>query len=240
MSADSNELSSGQLSLVIETSGRIGSVALAVGEQLLEERHFEHGLMHAAGMVPMIEGLLSARGRSAGDVHRIFISSGPGSFTGLRIGITLAKTLALVTGAEIIPVPTLRILAENAAAVAHHLIVLLDAKRGQVYAARYQRDNAGWVEVEPAHLDTLSAMISRAPRPVYLLGEGLAYHQSSIPAQDDSIIQTAADNWQARASAVIRVGIPLARLGHHADPDTLEPLYIRPPEAEEKWASANL
>jgi len=227
------------LALALETSGRIGSVALARGGQILEERSFSHGLMHAAQVVPLIDRLLAGCGQRAVEIGQIFFSAGPGSFTGLRIGVTLAKTLAFVTGAKITPVPTLRVLAENAPAEARHLVVVLDAKRGQIYTARYQRDQTGWTEVETAHLDTLAGMIARAPRPVHLLGEGLPYHRKTLPGGEDSILQIPADRWRASASAVARLGQALADQGCFADADTLEPLYIRPPEAEEKWDNAH-
>lgn len=223
------------LSLAIETSGKTGSVALAREECILQEQTFSHGLMHAAQMVPLIDQLLTAHGRTVEQIGRIYISHGPGSFTGLRIGITLAKTLAFATGAAITPVPTLRVLAENAPPQARHLIVVLDAKRRQVFTARYQRTDDGWTQMQGAHLDSLEHILANSPRPIHVLGEGLPYHQSAIPDGDDSIIVTTPDLWQARASVVARLGWVLADQGHFADPDSLQPLYIRPPEAQEKW-----
>lgn len=223
------------LALAIETSGRIGSVALMDQERLLSEQSFSHGLMHAAQLVPLIDRMLMEAGRGVDAIETVYFSHGPGSFTGLRIGATLAKTLAFAKGVRIVTVPTLRILAENAPEQAKDLIVVLDAKRGQIFTARFQRDQTKWVEVEPAHLDTLADMLGRAPRPVYLLGEGIAYHEQFIPSDDHSIIRTAPQLWQARAAVVGRLGRSLALRGCYAEADALQPLYIRPPEAEEKW-----
>jgi tRNA threonylcarbamoyladenosine biosynthesis protein TsaB len=114
-----------------------------------------------------------------------------------------------------------------------HLIVVLDAKREQIFTARFERVAQTWREAEPAHLDSLAAMLSRAPRPVHLLGEGIPYHQPFIP-RDSGIILTPEDRWRARASSVARIGFDMAQRGEFADPYRLTPIYIRRPEAEEK------
>ena len=96
--------------LAIETSGRIGSVALADGTSILLEEQFPHGLKHAAEIVPMIDRLCRAQGWAPHDLEQLYVSAGPGSFTGLRIGITLAKTMALATGVKVVAVPSVRVL----------------------------------------------------------------------------------------------------------------------------------
>src|SRR5207253_5933848 len=144
--------------LAIETSGRIGSVALVEGAAIVAEEQFSHGLKHAAEMVPMIDRLCRERGWTATDFAQIYVSAGPGSFTGLRIGITLAKTLAFATGLRLVAVPSVRVLAENAPPDARHLIIVLDAKRDQVFTARFERIGHEWIQREDAHLDILSSM----------------------------------------------------------------------------------
>lgn len=225
--------------LAIETSGRIGSIALVEADQILIEEQFPHGLKHAAEIIPMIQRLCHARRWSPRDLDELYVSAGPGSFTGLRIGITLAKTLAFATGVKIVAVPTLRILAENAPPEANHLILALDAKRDQIFTARYERSSDEWAEREPAHLDTLSAMLDRAPRPVYLLGEGIPYHQKFLTVPHPPIIITDPMTWRARAAATAKIGIAMAQTGQFADPYQLTPIYIRRPEAEEKWEGKN-
>jgi tRNA threonylcarbamoyladenosine biosynthesis protein TsaB len=221
--------------LAIETSGRLGSVAIVEDGRVVAEDEFPHGLQHAAEIIPRIDRLCRERGWSPSDLREIYVSAGPGSFTGLRIGITLAKTLAFVTGARIVAVPTVSVLAQNAPHDARHLVIVLDAKREQIFTARLSRTEEGWREDEPAHLDKLTSMLARAPRPVHLLGEGIPYHQKFVPADDPSIIVTASESWRARAAAVAEQGARLAGGGHFTDPDLLSPIYIRKPEAQEKW-----
>jgi len=218
--------------LAIETSGRAGSLAIVEADQVLAEETFPHGLKHAAEMLPRLDALLRARGWTPRQIEEIYVSIGPGSFTGLRIGITLAKTLALAVGARVIAVPSSRVLAENAPAEARHLLIVLDARRGSVFTARYEKIADAWVEREPAHLDQLAEALSRAPRPVYLLGEGLSVH---VPPAEAGIIATPASLWIPIASTVARLGTNMARAGQFTTPDSLAPLYLRQSEAEEKW-----
>ena len=224
--------------LAIETSGQIGSVALIDEQNIVTERQFPHGLKHAAEVVPMLDRLCREQGWQPRDVEHLYVSTGPGSFTGLRIGITLVKTMALATGVKIVAVPTLGVLAENAPADAQHLIIVLDAKREQIFTARFERVKDDWFEREPARLDSLAAMLQRSPRPVYLLGEGLPYHQQFVPLEPDVMVTTA-EHWRARATAVAKLGIARTLAGEFADPFMLHPIYIRKPEAQEKYELAH-
>jgi tRNA threonylcarbamoyladenosine biosynthesis protein TsaB len=220
--------------IAIETSGRVGSIALWRDKGVLSEQTFPHGLKHAAEIIPIIDTLCRAQGWGPKDVQEVYLSAGPGSFTGLRIAVTLAKTMALATGVKLVAVPSVRVLAENAPAGAKHLLIVLDAKRDQIYTARFERVEGRWVEREGAHLDRLAEAIERAPRPVHLLGEGLPYHEKFVP-KEDGVIVCGEENWRARASVVAELGAAMAARGEYADPDRLTPIYIRPPEAQEKW-----
>ena len=223
-----------QRALAIETSGRTGSVALVDGQEIIEAE-FPHGLKHAAGIIPLIERLCQDRKLPPPDLRELYVSVGPGSFTGLRIGITLAKTLAFATGAKLVAVPTVRVLVENAPPGANDVVIVLDAKRDQIYTARFHRRGDRWVQQEPAHLDSLAAMLHRSGRPVYLLGEGMPFHEKFIPKDDPSIVITSPQAWAARASVVARIGREMADARIFVEPDRLLPVYIRPPEAEEKF-----
>jgi len=221
--------------LALETSGRTGSVAAVEDGVVVAEEQFPHGLQHAASLVPMIDRLCRARDWAPVDVEEIYVSAGPGSFTGLRVGITVAKTLALATGARIIAVPTAEVLARNAPAGWQNLIVVLDAKRDQIFTATFVNDGNGTPVVrEAARLDGLAAVIARTGRPVHLIGEGIPFHQKFIPPDDASVIVTPPESWRARAAAVAEVGHAMARRGEFVDPDRLTPVYVRRPEAEEK------
>jgi len=220
--------------LALETSGKIGSLALVEDGRVLAEEVFPAHFKHAAGIVSAIDRLTAAQGWSPRDLTEVYVSAGPGSFTGLRVGITVAKTLALALGVKIVAVPSTEVLAHNAPAGWMNCIILLDAKRGQIFTARYTNQNGHPIESEPAHLDTLAAILARSPRPMHLLGEGIPHHRASIPDSPEIII-TSEESWRARAGVVAQIGWRMARHGTYADPDRLTPTYIRRPEAEEKW-----
>jgi tRNA threonylcarbamoyladenosine biosynthesis protein TsaB len=225
--------------LAIETSGRTGSVALLANSNVAGEESFSHGLKHAAGLLPMIDRLIRDLGWKPSDIQQLYVSHGPGSFTGLRIGITLVKTLSMATGAKIVAVPTLKVLAMNAPPGAENVLVVLDAKRDQIFTARYEREGQNWIEVEPAHLDSLTAVLSRSPRPVHLIGEGIPFHEKFLPADRNGIVITPESSWVAHAATVAKLGMELADRGEFADIDRLTPLYVRKPEAEEKYDLAH-
>lgn len=234
--------------IAIETSGRVGSVAVVEHDDgrggalrlatCLEET-FPHGLRNAAQMLPIIDRMIRSVGWTPGDVRRVYLSAGPGSFTGLRIATTFAKSLGWACGAKLVAVPTVRVLVENAPAEAEHVVVVLDAKRGQVFTASFDRADTPdrpWVEREPARVDVLDEVLARAPRPVYLIGEGIPYHAAAVQGRPpDQVRVTPEACWRARASVLARLAAELAADGHFVDPFELSPSYVRLPEPEEKW-----
>ena len=145
------------LILAIETSGRLGSVALAQDGKLLAESRFSGPMRHSAEIFPAITDLLSRFSKKPDQIEQVYISVGPGSFTGLRIAVTLAKTLALANGVKIVTIDTLDVIAANVIDFAppsplpqlntknstlktdDRLAVILDAKRGQFFIAVYEQ-----------------------------------------------------------------------------------------------------
>jgi len=220
--------------LAIETSGSTGSLALVDGGVVVAEDQFPHGLRHAAEIVNRIDSLCRGVQWKPGDLAHLYVSIGPGSFTGLRIGVTLAKTLAFATGAKLVAVPSVQVLARNAPPGWQNAVIVLDAKRDQVFTARFVNRDGQPVEAEPAHLDSLAEMLARSPRPVHLIGEGIPFHERFIAQAGPGVMLTAPELWQARASAVAEIGARLASVGQFESPDRLAPLYVRRPEAEEK------
>jgi len=221
--------------LAIETSGRIGSVALAEDGRTLLEEAFPHGLQHAARIIPALDQLCKQLNWTSRDICEIYVSAGPGSFTGLRIGITLAKTLAMVNGASVVAVPSLRVLAENAPAEAKNVVLVIDAKRDQIFSACFSLSGEDWTTLHEAQLCTLEEMLAKSPRPVHLIGDGIEHHRQFIPESDGAVHVTAPTLWRARAGAVATLGWRMARRSQFTDFMSLTPTYIRRPEAEEKF-----
>ena len=222
--------------LAIETSGRVGSVVLGRAGALLGEAEFVASHNHGVELLPAVSRLCAAAGVSPADIGRVDVSCGPGSFTGLRVGVTFAKMLAFARGARLVRVPTLDVIAQNALMVDRppdRVAVVLDAKRQRVYACAYDLDQdryvarGGPVECDPTTwLEPLS--------PVVVLGEGTRYHKEAIGWVAGATILSEHYH-RPHARVVYRLGEALARAGGYTDGDAMLPVYVRLPEAEEKW-----
>lgn len=238
LSAERNE---SEYRLAIETSSRCGSVALGCGDCVLASRDLEADRAHAVELLPTINDLCCAHSVEPTRIGVIFVSIGPGSFTGLRIGVTSARMLALGSGARIVPVPTLEAIAQNALNTPRPLArvaVLVDARRGRAYAAAFTRqaEHTYAPASEPAEVDPAGFLVeqARVDPTCGVLGSGAlgfaeAVGRSGLFALPESLFAPKAD-------VVYRLGVRLATLGRFVDHRFLVPLYIRRPEAEEKWA----
>jgi tRNA threonylcarbamoyl adenosine modification protein YeaZ len=234
------------LIVALETSGRRGSVALANGPKLLGQTDFTAPMRHGAELLAAIDDLLHRFGTRASAVKHVYLSIGPGSFTGLRIAVTFAKTLHLANSAKLIAVRTSDVIAANTRAAerrgsdCRHIATILDAKRGQFFVAAYERRkapaadarNAGplgqYEKTLPDCLMTAEQFVERfrdSQPAVGLLGEGLVYYANSFRAAGIEIIDE--KYWWPQAANVHLLGWHQAQTGLFAAPDTLEPLYLR-------------
>ena len=137
MTGDKTEVN---YALALETSSDIGSAALGVSGKILDCVTLSGARRHAVEFLPAIADLCSRHDVTPQALRTLFVSRGPGSFTGLRIGVTVARMLGFATGARIVAVPTLDVIAQNAMDAPDppaRLAVLLDAKRRHVYAALF-------------------------------------------------------------------------------------------------------
>lgn len=218
--------------LAIETSGRGAGLALAAHQGLRGSAELATGVSTAAGLVPAIDHLLAAEGLTAADLRAVAVTVGPGSFTGLRVGVTTAKTLAYATGAALIGVDTLQVVAEQAPADAGFLWALLDAQRGQLYAAPFEREaSAGWVCVRPAAIVDVADLLAALPRGSMISGPGC----ESIAQRVAEVARLAPrSSWAPRAETVARIGLRRWQAGGLDDPWRLAPRYVRRAAAEEK------
>ena len=239
----------------IETSGRTGSVAVARGPDLLAEHRFKDQLNHAAELLPTMDRLCHLRNWRPCDIEHLYISAGPGSFTGIRIAVTAAKTLAFAQETKIVAVPSTDALVLNADAAdavnrqePQNIAVVLEAGRGQIFAAVFERsaDPSG----QPTNRSGLAGvrrfgtlidaarmnpteLLERTARPLYLMGEGLRYHPDELSG--DGLIWLDEGLWSGRAANVHRCGWLRAQAGQFADAETLTPIYLRRPEAIDRW-----
>jgi len=232
-----------ELALAVETSGRTGSVAVGIGDKILGETTFSGVMTHSRELFPAAESLLKRIDRQIVDVAHIYIAAGPGSFTGLRIAVTMAKMMALAGGTKIVAANTMDVLTVNASEYIKEkkikilrLAAILDAKRKQFYVGLYENTNGNWQKSTTDCLITASDFVDRFAQPdnpIWLLGEGLVYYKDAFCAPGVHFLDEA--YWPAHARAVYSVCRKKAKAGDFSDPVDLTPLYIRRPEATENW-----
>jgi len=225
-----------QYALALETSGDAGSVALGRGTELLATSSFEGPKMHAGDLVPTIDALCRRHRVQPDKIDAVFVSAGPGSFTGLRIGIAVARMLALSVGARLVGVPSLTVIAQNALdadPTPPAVGVILDAKRGRTFAAAFQRGGDRYEpQGEPAEVEP-EVFLRSLPSGSGVIGTGVPLHREAVERSGVRILSAAL--FQPRAEIVYRLGSESAMSGNWTPPERLRPVYVRPPEAEEKW-----
>jgi tRNA threonylcarbamoyladenosine biosynthesis protein TsaB len=220
--------------LALESSSNSGSVAVMEDDRLLSELPLDPSQRTAQSFAPAIRQQLKAVGWLPADVQLVAVTRGPGSFTGLRIGVTAAKTLAYAVGAEVIGVDTLEVIARQAPAGNLHVWALVDAQRQQVFAARFrQRDGDLDRETATQIVDADAWLVSLSSE-VLVTGPGLKRFGERLP---DGISVAAQELWAARASMVGLVAGIEYRQGKRDDLWGLNPLYYRRSAAEEKAAA---
>ncbi len=220
--------------LAIETSGMQGEIALADSGNVLEERSLcTEGRRHAQTLISEVQQLLQQRGLKSADLSAIAVSVGPGSFTGLRVGIVFAATLSWLHKLPLVAVNTLEALAQQIPAAETHATIISDAQRNEVFAAptKWNSEQQLW-----RLQDNVQVRLPEELAGAQLVAGPVAErHAAALLAAGHKagILQL-----QPHAGAVAQVGWQLVAEGCFSKPEELEPLYIRASYAEEKRDAA--
>jgi len=228
--------------LAIDTSGLSASVAVIRENKLLGEFFIDLKMTHSQTIMPMLDKLLVALELTCDDIDLIAASSGPGSFTGLRIGAAAAQGLAFALNKDIVPVPTLDALAYNVINASGLVVPIMDAKRGQVYSAVYSYNNNKFSRITDYLAEDLNEIFktlhsvkkdSNVTRneSIVFTGDGVDAYKESILAKGFLVAPPHAS--RQRAATVAALAVQLASQGKTVNPDGFVPLYIRKPQAEQ-------
>jgi len=214
-------------SIAIETSCRCGGIALGLDDRLARVVDFDASSRHATTLVMRLRSLLASVHLRPCELDELYVSVGPGSFTGLRVGVTVARTLAQVTGGlRCVAVPTALAVAHRAAELEWgNLAVILDARQGHIHASLFARQGRDIVPAGEPVVATPAEFLAAAPRPLLLTGEGLGYHELT----GDDIAQVDPSLRLPTAECVWRVGRCKAQAGQFTDYHLLLPIYVRGP-----------
>jgi tRNA threonylcarbamoyladenosine biosynthesis protein TsaB len=165
------------------------------------------------------------------------VASGPGSFTGLRIGLATAKGLCYATGKPLVLVPTLEALAWNFPYCRYPVCVMLDARKGEVYAALFLWKGDTFVTLVPETSIRPEDLLRDGDGPVVLAGEGaIRYWDRILSAIGEKALVAPLHKMVPSPSNIALLGVHRAQRSEYADPATAEPLYVRKSEAEVTWS----
>jgi tRNA threonylcarbamoyladenosine biosynthesis protein TsaB len=223
--------------LAVETSTLTGAVAVLDSGAVVAESRVSVAVTHGERLMAAIDGVLRAARCELADIDAFAVAQGPGSFTGLRIGLSTVKALAFATGKPVVGVPTLEALAWRLPYCAYPVCPILDAKKNEVYAGLY-RTLEGQLEVLEAPRAVAPATLAEDLRAsvtgsIVFLGDAVApYAPVLVDVLGVRARLAPADLRLPSAVTVGELGSLALRNGEVRDPASLVPLYLRPSEAE--------
>lgn len=221
--------------LALETSAKAVSAAVTENGRLLCSGYQDTGLTHSRTLMPIVEHILKNAGLTVQDCDAVAVAAGPGSFTGIRIGVSAAKGLAFAADKPAVGVSTLAAMARNVAFFGGLIVCAMDARRNQIYNALFEAQDGVPVRLIPDRaisLEDLAEELRANPRPKTVVGDGGALTaafltEAGIPcrlAPPHLVMQNA-------AGVALEAELQAAA-GGLVSPQELEPVYLRPPQAQ--------
>lgn len=223
------------LILAFETSAKAGSVALLEDGKLLAESYQNTGLTHSQTVMSMAQALLESCGYTAKDLGAVAVAAGPGSFTGVRIGVAAAKGLAWGGQIPCYGVSTLEAMARNLGV--HNGIVLpvMDARKSQVYNGVFRAENGvltRLTEDRAISLEDLEKELQNAESPIFLVGDGSTLCYNTLKEAVPGLVLPPEHRMHQRAAGVGLVAYEMIARGEPGDGASLQPNYLRLSQAE--------
>ncbi|MBP1930042.1 tRNA (adenosine(37)-N6)-threonylcarbamoyltransferase complex dimerization subunit type 1 TsaB [Ammoniphilus resinae] len=221
--------------LGIDTSNLVMSIAVVENNRLLGEYTTNLKKNHSIRLMPAISLLLEELGMGPEELQGVAVAGGPGSYTGIRIGLTTAKTMAWSLGIPLAGVSSLEAIAANASFAKAYICPLMDARRGQVYTALFNEEN----RLQPDRIRLLDEWLGELhPKGerVLFLGDDVRLHQEKIGQVLGDLALFGPAEWNLpRASFIARKGEKLIEEGQDAEIHSFAPQYLQLAEAEAKW-----
>lgn len=226
--------------LAIESSAIAASIAIAEDNQLICEYTTNYKKTHSQTLMPMIEEVCKMVNLNLSELELIAVSKGPGSFTGLRIGVATAKGLAHTLEIPIVGVNTLDALAYNIGYTDRIICPLMDARRNQVYTGLYTYENNTFTNMLPSTVVPIEEIISeikKLGKQVIFLGDGITPNIDTIKnnfTEEEYVLAPLNNNIQ-RASSVAALGILYGLRGETESYMNFKPIYLRKSQAEREY-----
>ena len=223
------------LILAFETSAKACSVALHDGQKLLGESYQNTGLTHSQTLMTMAEDLMKTCGKAVKDITHLAVAAGPGSFTGVRIGVAAAKGFAWGAELPVYGVSTLEAMALSLGAFEGHVCACMDARRNQVYNAVFLADGGKLERVSDDRAISLAELkieLEHIDGPIFLVGDGAELTSRTLSGELDNLILPPEHRRQQRASGVALAALEAMERGESAEGAALQPNYLRLSQAE--------
>jgi tRNA threonylcarbamoyl adenosine modification protein YeaZ len=214
--------------LAIDTSTNNASLALVKGDEVLAEANWRCEQNHTVELLPHLARLLDEAKADISSISGVVVARGPGSFNGLRVGISTAKGLAFSLGVPIIGISSLEVLAYEHAESGSPICPIFNAGRGEIAAAIYQRQDNNWRQLVAEHITTVDALCSGITAKTIFCGEIAPQVAKELKKQlgERAIIATTEP---PRARLLAELGKRRLDAGDYDHPATLQPLYLRRP-----------
>ena len=227
------------MQIAIDTSTDVASLALTQGSDILAEMTWRCGQNHTVELYPRLDFLISKSGLDIKSADCIFVAKGPGSFNGLRVGVSAAKALAFSLNVPIIGIGTLECMAYPHSATGVPVCAVQNAGREEIAAAIYQqKKRKGWTQIKAEHITTVSALDKEVKETTVFCGEinEVTAVQIKKTFKTRAILLTPASQLR-RTAYLAELGQQHLKTGIFDDPATLQPIYLRrPPITERKKA----
>ena len=223
------------LILAFETSAKSCSAAIHDGKSLLAESYQNSGLTHSQTLMVMAEDLLKVCGKSAADVTHLAAAAGPGSFTGIRIGVSAAKGFAWGAEKPVYGVSTLESMALGLGVWSGYVCCCMDARRNQVYNAIFLVEQGKLTRISEDRAIALSDLkneLAHIDGPIYLVGDGAALAHKTLSQDIPELILPPEHRQHQRAGGVALAALVAMERGENADGAALQPNYLRLSQAE--------
>ena len=231
------------LILAFETSAKAGSVALMENGTLLAENYQNTGLTHSQTLLSMAESMLSRSGKTPQDVAAVAVAAGPGSFTGVRIGVAAAKGFAWGAQLPCYGVSTLEAMARGLGLWDGIICCVMDARRNQVYNALFRAEKGTLTRLtvdRAISLEDLEKELKNYEKSVFLVGDGSNLCYNTLQEQLGTLILPAEHRLHQRAAGVALAAQAMIDAGLPGDAETLTPNYLRLSQAERERMAREL
>jgi tRNA threonylcarbamoyl adenosine modification protein YeaZ len=214
--------------VAIDSSTDIASLALAEGDRVLAEASWRCGQNHSVELLPRLVQLLGEAKVSLKDTSLVIVAKGPGSFNGLRVGLSTAKGLAFSLGVPIIGVSSLEAEACGHAQTGLPICPVFNAGRGEIAVALYQKTDSGWQRLAPEHITTIDALAGEISEKTLFCGEYVAAIERQLKNRLKEKALIAPEKMRS-ATSLIELARPRIAAADYDDPATLQPVYLRRP-----------